>query len=524
MSTSNNPFESGDAGLAGTGETGGWGVGRAAADHPVQPTHSGARPNCQPTADEPDVETTARLGGMPTGGAGGFGGQQAGPAFAGHGYSDQSYGDRGRSGPGQGNQTSAEYAQPWGSPYSGTGFVDQSMGHGGSQPPVGGDASTAGRRPRRRGLLAIPAVALVAALGASGLTAALVNGNGSANSAGTVTTRVVQGQTSAPDWSATATAASPSVVSIQVASQQGTAEGSGVVLDRQGHIATNNHVVAAAGAGAALQVTDSQQRVYAATVVGTDPATDLAVIKIDDAPASLTPIAMGDADALTVGQPVMALGNPLGLSETVTTGIISALDRPVITQQQSQQPGMGSDRTSLASQATQSVANAIQTNAAINPGNSGGALVNADGQLIGIPSSIASLGSSSSSSGSESGNIGIGFAIPVNEVKSVTSQLIARGTVEHAWLGVASQDHLATVDGANVRGAQLATVAPGSPAASAGLRPSDVIVGIDKDPINGADALMAQIRDRQVGDKVILRVARDGRVEEVAVTLGTAPQ
>lgn len=515
MSTSNHPFSQGNSGSANEGnDPGGW---------TNDPT-GGHRPQF----DAP-VSGGGQLGGSQFGG-GQFGGGQFGgpgpnssptadePEAAGDGHLDTAYANTAY--PNTAHPNGAHASDPNRGAAFGTAYGNPPVS---GNPPQSTGAPTTERKPRRRGWLAVPAVALVAALGASGLTASLLNNDSaSAGGSNTVTTRVVQGQTSAPDWSATAQAASPSVVSIQVSSRQGAAEGSGVVLDTEGHIATNNHVVAAAGTGATLQVTDSEQHVYNATVVGTDPATDLAVIKIENPPASLTPMVLADADALSVGQPVMAIGNPLGLSETVTTGIISALDRPVITEQQSSQSPYGA-RTSADSQATQSVANAIQTNAAINPGNSGGALVNADGQLIGIPSSIASLGSSSSSS-SESGNIGIGFAIPVNEVKSVTAQLIDHGTAEHSWLGVATSDQLAQVDGASVRGAQIATVADNSPASAAKLQDGDVVTGINGDPVNGAEALMAQIWDHAVGEKITLEIVREGQSREVEVTLATAPQ
>ena len=196
---------------------------------------------------------------------------------------------------------------------------------------------------------------------------------------------------------------------------------------------TNNHVVAGAEK---LTVTLADGRTYEAEVRGTDPSTDLAVITIKNAPSDLTPIAIGDSDKIAVGDPVMAVGNPLGLAGTVTTGIVSALNRPVTTEAESD--GGQADPNGQAQGAGETVVtNAIQTSAAINPGNSGGALVNASGQLIGINSAIASLGSSS---GGQSGSIGIGFAIPVNEATSIAKQLIDSGTAAHAYLGVTPQD------------------------------------------------------------------------------------
>src|SRR5665647_2127946 len=207
------------------------------------------------------------------------------------------------------------------------------------------------------------------------------------SSATTSAAPVVQADASAPNWSVTAAAVSPSVVAISVTSGQSGGQGSGVIFDTQGHILTNNHVVAAGGQNSQITVTLNDKRTYDATVVGTDPTTDLAVVKLTNAPSDLKAIALGDANALTVGEPVMAVGNPLGLAGTVTTGIVSALNRPVTTSDQQQ-----GDPTQQQSAADPVVTNAIQTSAAINPGNSGGALVNASGQLVGINSAIASLG------------------------------------------------------------------------------------------------------------------------------------
>ncbi|MGO1165225.1 MAG: S1C family serine protease, partial [Janibacter sp.] len=214
----------------------------------------------------------------------------------------------------------------------------------------------------------------------------------------------------APDWNAVTKEVAPSVVAIGVRGQSAGGEGSGVVLDDEGHVVTNNHVVSGAGEGAKITVTLDDGATYAATVAGTDPSTDLAVITITDPPKDLHPISVGSSKGLTVGDPVMAVGNPLGLAGTVTTGIVSALDRPVATssseEEQQQSPFAPQQEKS-----TPVVTAAIQTSAAVNPGNSGGALVDASGRLVGINSSIATLGGGS---GGQSGSIGIGFAIPVN--------------------------------------------------------------------------------------------------------------
>jgi len=305
-------------------------------------------------------------------------------------------------------------------------------------------------------------------------------------------------------------------VAISITSSEGSGQGSGVILDKKGHILTNNHVVAGGGKGAQLSVTLNDKRTYDATIVGTDPSTDLAVIKLTNAPSDLKPVAVGNSKALKVGDQVMAVGNPLGLAGTVTTGIVSALNRPVTTSAQSQDP------SSQRSAGDPVVTNAIQTSAAINPGNSGGALVNAGGQLIGINSSIASLGSSGGAS-SQSGNIGIGFAIPVNEARSIADQLIASGKAVHPYLGVASKDGVVADGSARRAGSVLTDVVSGTPADKAGLQAGDAVIAIDGNSIDGSLSLVAQVRERNVGDKVALKVVRDGKSRDVNVTLVAKP-
>jgi len=377
-------------------------------------------------------------------------------------------------------------------------------------------------KPRRLAELVTVAV-LAAALASTG-TYAVTRADDTASPAAqsrtspaTSAAPVVQADASAPNWSVTAAAVSPSVVAISVTSGQSGGQGSGVIFDAKGHIVTNNHVVAAGGAGSKISVTLNDKRTYDATVVGTDPSTDLAVIQLTDAPKDLKAIALGDANTLKVGEPVMAVGNPLGLAGTVTTGIVSALNRPVTTSNQD-----SADPSALQSAADPVVTNAVQTSAAINPGNSGGALVNASGQLVGINSAIASLGSSGGSS-SQSGNIGIGFAIPVNEAKSIADQLISTGKAQHAYLGVSSKDDI-VADGSAKRAAALLThVASGTPANKAGLRSGDAIIAIDGDSIDGSLSLVAQVRERTVGDKVTITFLRNGQSQEISVTLASRP-
>lgn len=335
---------------------------------------------------------------------------------------------------------------------------------------------------------------------------------------GASTAPVSQSDPQSPNWTATAAAVSPSVVAIKTDS----GEGSGVIIDDSGHVLTNNHVVSGAQQ---LTVTLSDGRTYKATIQGTDPSTDLAVVTIEGAPKGLQPISVGDSDALKVGDPVMAVGNPLGLAGTVTTGIVSALNRPVTTEASEQQPQQQNPfGNQLPQQQQQSsepvVTNAIQTSAAINPGNSGGALVNANGQLVGINSSIASLGSNGSS---QSGNIGIGFAIPVKEAASIAQQLIQDGKAVHAYLGVSPVDGTASDGNATRAGSKLQTVQPGTPAAKAGLKVGDVITAVNGERVDSAEALVAHIREYAVGDVVKLTVLRDNTSQDISATLGTAP-
>ncbi|MBC7640680.1 MAG: trypsin-like peptidase domain-containing protein [Rhodoferax sp.] len=387
-----------------------------------------------------------------------------------------------------------------------------------------------GDRPRRRYLdMALSAV--VAAVVAAGTTAVVVSNdgvqttaatagaatsanNGSGNpAAGTGSGPVEQTARAGVSWTPVAAAVEPSVVAISVSSQAGEAQGSGVVLDDTGRVLTNNHVVSGVGSNGQLTVTLSDGRAYSATVVGTDPSTDLAVIVMKGAD-KLTPATLGDSDAVKVGSPVMAVGNPLGLAGTVTTGIVSALDRPVTTTNESAQTPAAGDSGTV-------VTNAIQTDAAVNPGNSGGALVDDTGRVIGIPSSIASLGSTGG--GSQSGSIGLGFSIPINEAKSIADQLIAGGTAEHPYLGVGLKDGSVKDGTASRTAAVVATVSAGTPAAAAGLEVGDAVTGVDGEAVNGSESLVAQIRERSVGAKVDLTVVRSGSSQQISVTLTKRP-
>ncbi|EFT14943.1 trypsin [Cutibacterium modestum HL037PA3] len=305
------------------------------------------------------------------------------------------------------------------------------------------------------------------------------------------------------------------MVSITVTTGDGGDEGSGVVVDSNGNIVTNNHVVSDATSGGRLTVSMGN-KTYDAKVVGTDPSTDLAVIRVTNPPESMKPIEFADSSKLAVGAPVMAVGNPLGLSGSVTTGIISALNRPVTTMNRDDSDGL---LGSYDSSSGVVVTNAIQTSAAINPGNSGGALVNANGELVGINSSIASLPSAGRS---QSGNIGIGFAIPSNLAKSIADQIIQTGKATHAFLGISVRDAATGKAGVNIQGAGIAAVTPSSAADRAGLRRGDVITKIDDTEVPSGESLVGLIRSFKAGQKATISYIRGSQEATVDVTMGTA--
>ena len=369
------------------------------------------------------------------------------------------------------------------------------------------------------------AVGAGAAVLASLLTVGANQAFGSATGAPSATSSsqpapLVSGGSTTPNWVATAAAVAPSVVSVKVQASDGSGDqGSGVILDSQGRILTNNHVVATVGSGDSLTVALSDGRTFSASVVGTDPATDLAVLKLNNPPAGLKPATFADSSQVKVGDAVMAIGNPLGLSDTVTTGIVSALNRPVNTGSPSEQQPQ-SPSGNAQPQSEQVVTSAIQTDASINPGNSGGALVDSGGRVIGITSSIASLSSSGSA---QAGSIGLGFAIPANEAKDVASQMITTGTVKHAFLGVSLADGEVAVGGAQRQAAMIGTVTSGGPAAKAGLQANDAIIALNGQFIDGADSLVAQVRALHPGTSVTLTIVRGGQQQNIPLTLAVRP-
>ncbi len=321
---------------------------------------------------------------------------------------------------------------------------------------------------------------------------------------------------------AAAEAVLPSVVKINVSGSEGSGSGSGVILTEDGQILTNHHVVELAADGGTITVDFADGSHARAEILGLDPLTDTAVIQAQDV-SGLTPASIGSSDALAVGQDVVAIGSPFGLDATVTSGIVSALDRPV---------DVGTD-----SEGNATVYPAVQTDAAINPGNSGGPLIDLAGRVVGINSSIRTTGSSNPfGTSSEGGSIGLGFAIPIDEIMPIVEQMAAGETPTHARLGISVSDvgvgtgsvsgngsgdgsgASGSSDGALVvDGAQVRTIGAGSTAGEAGLEEGDIITGIDDKAITSADSLVATIRSYRPGDEVTVTYERDG--EEQTTTL-----
>ena len=286
-------------------------------------------------------------------------------------------------------------------------------------------------------------------------------------------------------------------ISAEFEGQKGGATGSGFILDRQGHVVTNNHVVEdAAQADGPIEIVDQDGNRYPATVVGRSPVYDLAVLYVKDA-RDLRPAALGSSRALRVGDPVVAIGSPLGLSSTVTAGIVSALNRPVTT-------GDSANESSYI--------NAVQTDAAINPGNSGGPLVDLRGRVVGVNSAIATTGGAF---GSESGNIGVGFAIPVEQVRVTADQILQTGEARYPVIGAKVQTGQG--DG---EGARIDQVMSDTPAEDSGLEKDDLIVAVDGERVTDGIALIVAIRTHQPGETIEFTVVRDGDERTIQITLG----
>ncbi len=390
----------------------------------------------------------------------------------------------------------------------------------GMLPPMPPQFAPVRQKRSRAGLLAVCALAIAvvsAGIGGVAATAVEIGTHSTSANGGRIIPGSAPGVPAAnmPPGSVEQVASKvvPSVVMLETDLGRQSEEGSGIILSADGLILTNNHVVAAAanpvkgpgGAGAPAPkttVTFSDGRTASFTVVGADPTSDIAVIRVQGV-SGLTPISLGSSSDLRVGQPVVAIGSPLGLSGTVTTGIVSSLNRPVSTTGES-----GNQNTVL---------DAIQTDAAINPGNSGGALVNMGGQLVGVNSAIATLGGDSPDA--QSGSIGLGFAIPVDQAKRIADELISTGKASHASLGVQVSNDKGSP------GAKVVDVVAGGAAATAGVPKGVVVTKVDDRPINSADALVAAVRSKAPGDKISLTFQDPaGGSRTVPVTLGKADQ
>ena len=300
----------------------------------------------------------------------------------------------------------------------------------------------------------------------------------------------------------------PSMVTIAATGENGGGTGSGEVIRTDGYILTNNHVISIAADGGAIKVQFTDGATADATLVGRDPLTDLAVLKVPPSD-KLKAIAFGSSDSVRVGEPVVALGAPLGLSSTVTAGIVSALDRTV------QVPGENDQSALLVS--------AVQTDAAINPGNSGGALVNCDSKLVGVPTAGASVPSPSGEA--SGGSIGLGFAIPVDLAKTISNEIIDTGEVNHAYFGLqtAPVPPAVAAQTGSPEGLHIVAVAQGGPAEQAGLRPGDVITEIEGEAATSNIQLQELTLTEKPGDTVSMTYVRDGSSADATVTLGTQP-
>ncbi|TFD24359.1 S1C family serine protease [Cryobacterium sp. TMS1-13-1] len=411
------------------------------------------------------------------------------------------------------------------------------------QPFPAGKTKESGRRKGSVALIAALAIgALVGGSSGAGITALMMSNQSNGvrvSEASGPSNVVVNDSTSVNQITAVAAKASPSVVTIDVANGSSGGTGSGVILTEDGYVLTNTHVVTLDGAASdvTIEVKSNDGKLYTATLVGTDPISDLAVIKLTDA-SGLTPITWGDSSELNVGDSAIAIGAPLGLSGTVTDGIVSALNRSITVassaapsspdqtvpdEGDSQNPfffdfpNQNGEQSQGSQGATASISlPVIQTDAAINPGNSGGALLNDAGELIGINVAIASAGSTTASSAA--GSIGVGFSIPSNFAQRISDEIIANGTATHGLLGASVRD--ASSSTSSTVGALIVEASSGGAAEQAGLQADDVITNFNGVPITDAIDLTAQVRVLPAGGTADLTYVRDGKSFTVSVTVG----
>lgn len=384
------------------------------------------------------------------------------------------------------------------------------------------------------------AVAVAAALvgGIAGAGVATVMGGQNANNSASSNVQgiTINNTEEVSTVTAVAAKASPSVVTISVTGAAGGGSGSGVILNKEGYVLTNNHVVTLDGAdsNAKITVQDNDGNIYPASIVGTDPTVDMAVLKIEGE-GVFTPIEWADSSKLNVGDLTIAMGAPLGLAGTVTTGIVSALNRSIQVASSAVPDSSGSDsdsgsgdssnpfnfdfgqgQTQTQSQSASISIPVIQTDAAINPGNSGGALLDSKGRLIGINVAIASAGSSDG----QSGSIGVGFALPSNLAKRVSAELIENQKASHGLLGAQVSD-AASKDGSTAVGAYIEKAVEGGAAAQAGIKDGDIVVRFNGVRITDANDLTAQVRTAAGGSEATVVVNRDGKQQTIKVQLGT---
>ncbi|NYI97611.1 putative serine protease PepD [Streptomonospora nanhaiensis] len=480
--------------------------------HPAPSSHGHPAPGASPAWAAPAAPAAAGAaagGAAPTDpygtaepgrGPGGYGGPPGpgGPEHAAHSGGWHAGGPAGPAGPGG---PGGGYGPP--PPYD-----PAHLPPGGDRPP---------REPffKRNRVLLVAAITAIITSAIVGPAAAVISTyflGGTQNSL----TDPSEGSVSSGTVSNVAEAALPSVVSIEA----GAAGGSGVIISSDGQILTNNHVVAGAKEAGGITVQFNDGSEARAEVLGADPVSDLAVIQAEGQ-SGLTAADLGDSDKVEVGADVVAIGSPLGLSGTVTSGVVSAVDRPVNTgvsgqEEQPQNPfGLPEEQDPFSQQPeqqqgqTSTVINAIQTDAPINPGNSGGPLMNMSGEVIGINTAIVGT----SGSGGESGSIGLGFAIPINQAKPIAEQLIADGSAEYAAIE-------ATISGqADSEGATIVETTNDGAADQAGLREGDVITSIEGEQMESSDAVIAAVRSHQPGDTITVGYVRDGRERETQVTL-----
>jgi putative serine protease PepD len=410
----------------------------------------------------------------------------------------------GGSGGGWGGSAGPGYGQPQHDP-----TTPQPL-YGGAQPGwAAGTAAPADRRSSRLriGLAGLVAGALIGGGTGAGVVALTDRSGGTTSTASGPAAQnvVIKDPQNATTATAAAAKAAPSVVTLYVTTSSGAGSGSGVVLTPDGYVLTNNHVVTLEGSGnGSVQVRTPDGKLHDASVVGTDPSDDLAVVKLSGV-SGLTPATFADSEKVQVGDLAVAIGAPLGLSNTVTDGIISATNRAVETGQ---------------TQNDTTVIDALQTDAAINPGNSGGALVDAAGKVVGINTAIASVAQTGGGSDSQSGNIGVGFAIPSNTAKRIADQIIKTGTATHAVLGVSARDAGSSANPDAGTGAEVAQVVPGGAAEKAGIQTGDVITAVEDRLVTSSVDLTAAVRSTPPGQTVTITLERGGNTRKVQVTLG----